>query len=65
LLEQLTSPVRWNQTLQRMHADGATRFLEVGAGKVLSGLVKRTLGRHIETFPIGTADAIRQVLFVD
>ena len=65
LLEQLTSPVRWSQTLQRMHADGATRFLEVGAGKVLSGLVKRTLGRHIETFPIGTADAIRQVLFVD
>lgn len=43
VLEQLMSPVRWTSTLQNMKADGATRFVEVGPGKVLQGLVKRTL----------------------
>jgi [acyl-carrier-protein] S-malonyltransferase len=55
LLEQLTAPVRWAQTLERMRADGATRFIEVGSGNVLSGLVKRTLGRDVETATAGTA----------
>ena len=55
LLDQLTAPVRWAQSLERMAADGATRFVEVGTGKVLSGLVKRTLGRDAETAQAGTA----------
>lgn len=38
---QLTAPVRWTQSVQRMAADGATHFVEVGPGKVLQGLVKR------------------------
>lgn len=42
LLMQLTSPVRWTQTVRRMVADGATSFVEVGAGSVLQGLVKKT-----------------------
>ena len=58
LLEQLTAPVRWAQTLQRMHADGATRFVEVGAGNVLAGLARRTLGRDIEAATAGTATEI-------
>ncbi len=58
LLDQLTAPVRWAQTLEAMHADGADRFVEVGAGKVLSGLVKRTLGREVETAAAGTAEDI-------
>lgn len=41
LLQQLTSPVRWTQTVQKMMADGATEFVEVGPGKVLSGLIKK------------------------
>ncbi len=55
LLEQLMAPVMWSQTLQNMHADGAQRFVEVGPGKVLSGLVRRTLGRDLETTPAGKA----------
>ena len=55
LLEQLTAPVRWAPSLQRMEAEGATRFVEVGTGRVLSGLVKRTLGRGAETIQAGTA----------
>lgn len=58
LLEQLTAPVRWSQTLTAMHRDGATTFVEVGAGKVLAGLVKRTLGRDVETRTVGTADEL-------
>lgn len=38
---QLTSPVKWTQTMKQMIADGATSFTEVGPGKVLSGLVKK------------------------
>jgi [acyl-carrier-protein] S-malonyltransferase len=43
LLNQLLNPVRWTQTLQQMHKDGATEFTETGPGNVLQGLVKRTL----------------------
>lgn len=43
VLNQLLNPVRWTQTLLNMEEDGAERFIEVGPGKVLQGLVKRTL----------------------
>jgi [acyl-carrier-protein] S-malonyltransferase len=43
VLNQLLNPVRWTQTLKNMHDDGADEFIEVGPGKVLQGLVKRTL----------------------
>lgn len=48
LLDQLLNPVRWTQTLLNMMEDGATSFVEVGPGKVLQGLVKRT-DRKAET----------------
>jgi malonyl CoA-acyl carrier protein transacylase len=41
LIQQLTGPVRWTQTIQAMIADGATHFTEVGPGKVLQGLVQK------------------------
>ncbi len=40
-LKQLTSPVRWTKTVQNMIADGASRFVEIGPGTVLQGLVSR------------------------
>lgn len=42
LVAQLTSSVRWTQTVQNMIAAGATEFVEVGPGKVLQGLVRKT-----------------------
>lgn len=41
LINQLTAPVRWTQSVQNMIADGATCFTEVGPGNVLQGLVKK------------------------
>ncbi len=47
LVAQLTSPVKWTQTVQNLLADGSTQFIEVGPGKVLQGLVKK-IDRSIE-----------------
>lgn len=41
LIAQLTSPVCWTQSVQRMVTDGAEEFVELGPGKVLTGLIKR------------------------
>jgi [acyl-carrier-protein] S-malonyltransferase len=44
LVRQAASPVRWVETIQKMKADGITRVVECGPGKVLAGLVKRIDG---------------------
>jgi [acyl-carrier-protein] S-malonyltransferase len=41
LLRQVASPVRWTDCMQRLAAEGATSFVEVGPGRVLTALVKR------------------------
>ncbi len=41
LIDQLTAPVKWTQTMQQMIADGASSVVEVGPGKVLQGLFKK------------------------
>lgn len=43
LLRQVKSPVRWQETLEALAAQGVDTFIECGAGKTLSGLVKKTL----------------------
>ena len=48
LISQLTSPVRWAQSIQQMILDGATHFTEIGPGKVLQGLVRK-INREVET----------------
>ncbi len=55
LIAQLTGPVRWTQTVQKMIADGARSFTEIGPGKVLQGLVKK-VDRAMETFGIDTLE---------
>ncbi len=59
LMEQLLSPVRWAQTLRRMEEEGATHFFEVGAGQVLQGLVRRTLGDEVNSAGAGTPEEIQ------
>jgi len=48
LVAQLTSPVRWTQIMQNMIADGGKKFIEVGPGNVLQGLVKK-VSSEVET----------------
>ena len=43
LFQQITQSVQWEKTLHTIKNTGITHFIEVGPGKVLSGLVKRTL----------------------
>jgi len=43
LVQQVASPVRWTDCMERLQREGATAFLEVGPGRVLAGLLKRTL----------------------
>ena len=52
MAEQVKSPVKWEQTIRNMVADGVTAFIEVGAGKVLNGLIKKT----VSGIPVFNAD---------
>lgn len=57
LVRQLTSPVRWTACMQTMLAAGVRRFVEVGPGNVLAGLLKR-IDREAECRSIGTAEQV-------
>lgn len=48
LIAQLTAPVKWTQSVQKMVEDGATKFIEIGPGKVLQGLIKK-IAAQVET----------------
>lgn len=57
LVEQVTGTVRWRESVQYMAGQGVTRLVELGAGKVLSGLVKRIVD-GVEAQSIGTPDDV-------
>jgi [acyl-carrier-protein] S-malonyltransferase len=59
LIEQLTAPVRFTQAVQGLLSDGVKTFVEVGAGSVLSGLVKR-IDRSATAISVATPDDIVQ-----
>jgi [acyl-carrier-protein] S-malonyltransferase len=48
LIDQLTGPVRWTQTIQNMITNGATKFTEAGPGKVLQGLILK-INKEMQT----------------
>lgn len=57
LLDQLAQPVRWTECVRRMAAEGVTRLVECGPGKVLTGLAKR-IDRSLAAGSIGTLDGL-------
>ena len=57
LIEQVTGTVRWRESVAYMASRGVTRFFEIGAGKVLSGLVKRIADGAVGV-PVGGPDDI-------
>lgn len=60
LIEQVISPVRWTEAMQRLIAEGMTEALEVGPGNVLKGLMRR-INRNIPVHEAGTLEAIEQL----
>ena len=61
LVEQLTSPVRWTASMRMLVERGVSRFVELGSGNVLAGLLKR-IDRGAESRSIGGADDARAFL---
>jgi len=57
LAEQLTSPVRWQASMERLLAEGIQEFVEIGPGRILSGLLKK-IDRKVPVVNIGTAEAL-------
>ncbi len=57
LEQQLLSPVRWEETIRSMRSDGFDRFLEIGPGRVLSGLARK-IDSEAVGLPIGSPDEI-------
>ncbi len=61
LVEQVTSPVRWLECVQELVRLGATRFVEVGPGRVLSGLVRR-IDKSVEVFNVEDIASLEKTL---
>jgi [acyl-carrier-protein] S-malonyltransferase len=58
LVAQVTGTVRWRESITAMSAAGVTAFYELGAGKVLCGLVKR-IAAQSQCFSVGTPQEVR------
>lgn len=61
LVEQIIRPVKWQQIIENMVASGIKTFVEVGAGKVLTGLIKR-INPDVDVVNIGTSDELKKFL---
>ncbi|MCD6288941.1 MAG: ACP S-malonyltransferase [Anaerolineae bacterium] len=57
LVNQLTSPVRWTASVQRMIGEGIDTFIEIGPGNVLSGLIRR-IDRGVRTLSVNDPDGL-------
>jgi [acyl-carrier-protein] S-malonyltransferase len=61
LIQQLYSPVQWEQSVQKMIDLGVTTFIEIGPGKVLSGLVKK-VNRSVVTYAVSDENSCKKVI---
>ena len=59
LIKQITSTVRWKESVEYMIKSGISEFIEIGPGKVLSSLVKR-INKEVKTFNINSIDDIKK-----
>ena len=61
MLAQLTSSVRWVESVEHMVNQGVTRFVEIGPKEVLTGLVKR-INKEVEAVACGTVDGVKALV---
>ena len=57
-MRQLCHGVQWERSVEHMAAGGVTTFIEIGPGKVLTGLIRR-IDRNVATVNVGDAEAVR------
>lgn len=60
LAEQVSSPVRWMQSMEAMIADGVDTFVEIGPGKTLAGFLKK-ISRDVTVYNVGTWEDVEKV----
>ncbi len=60
LIEQIFSTVRWRESLEFMFNNGVKNFVEIGPGKALTGMVKRTL-KNSNSFSINSTDDMKLI----
>ena len=60
LIEQIEKPVRWRESIINMINSGSKKFIEIGPGKVLSGLVKR-IDRNVELFQVNNIEDLKNL----
>jgi [acyl-carrier-protein] S-malonyltransferase len=60
LVKQIESRVRWRESVQLMINKGTSQFIEIGPGKVLSGLIKR-IDRNVKVSAINTEEDIKLI----
>ncbi|MEP5212690.1 ACP S-malonyltransferase [Sulfitobacter pontiacus] len=61
LVEQVTGSVRWRESVQAMAAKGVTEFWEIGAGKALSGMIRK-IDRSLASKQVGTPESVAAIL---
>jgi [acyl-carrier-protein] S-malonyltransferase len=64
LVRQVSAPVRWLESVQLLISEGVTNFVEVGPGKVLSGLV-RQIDRSANCLSVGDAESLEKAVIGD
>ena len=60
LASQVSSSVRWQQTIERLLADGADEFVEIGPGRTLTGFLRK-INRDVKGYNIRTYEEMHQV----
>ncbi len=61
LLRQLCNCVQWQRSIEYMVDNGISTFIEIGPGKVLTGLIKR-INKSVELINIGDAEAVKSII---
>jgi [acyl-carrier-protein] S-malonyltransferase len=64
LIKQIESRVRWRESVEYMVKNGTLKFIEIGPGKVLSGLIKR-INKNVETYSINSEDDVNKIKIND
>ncbi len=60
LMQQIASPVRWQQSVERMIADGVDNFVEIGPGKTLSGFMRK-INRDVKVINIEKVEDLKKL----